>query len=198
MHDRGVDAPERGEGSFLLRCASYNYHLDPDSPSIDAGENQGAPSVDLDGRLRPNPSSSQVDIGCYEYYAAGAPPCWKYDYNGDGTSDIGIFRPSSGLWAIRGVTRVYFGSFSDLPTPGDYDGDGTTDIGIFRSSTGLWAIRSVTRAYFGSSSDTAASGDYTGDASDGIGIFRDSTGLWALEGISRIYFGGVGDIPVSR
>jgi len=34
-----------------------------------------------------------------------APPC-IYDYNGDGTSDIAIFRAGSGLWAIRGITRV--------------------------------------------------------------------------------------------
>jgi hypothetical protein len=31
------------------------------------------------------------------------------DFNGDGTNDIGIFRPSIGLWAIRGGARVYFG-----------------------------------------------------------------------------------------
>jgi len=44
------------------------------------------------------------------------------DFNGDGTNDIGIFRPTSGLWAIRGVTRVYFGSSGDNPMPGDYNG----------------------------------------------------------------------------
>ena len=179
-----------------IQLASYNYHLDPGSPSIDAGENQGAPPVDLDGRLRPNPSSSRVDIGCYEYYAGALPSSWIYDYNGDGTSDIGIFRPSSGLWAVRGVTRVYFGSSADLPAPGDYDGDGTTDIGIFRNSVGLWAIRGLSRVYFGSASDTAAAGDYNGDGSWDIGIFRDTGGLWALRGLSRIYFGTSGDNPV--
>ena len=69
---------------------------------------------------------------------------WIHDYNGDGTSDIGIFRGSAGLWAVRGVTRVYFGSSADKAVPGDYNGDGTTEIGIFRSSVGLWAIRGVT------------------------------------------------------
>jgi len=28
------------------------------------------------------------------------------DYDGDGTSDIAVFRASSGLWAIKGVTRI--------------------------------------------------------------------------------------------
>jgi len=31
------------------------------------------------------------------------------DFDGDGTNDIGIFRASSGLGAVRGVTRVYLG-----------------------------------------------------------------------------------------
>lgn len=75
------------------------------------------------------------------------------DFNGDGTNDIGIFRPGSGLWAIRGVTRVYFGSGGDEAMPGDYNSDGIVDIGLFRPSTGLWAIRDITRVYFGGLND---------------------------------------------
>ncbi|MFH1037346.1 MAG: glycoside hydrolase family 9 protein [PVC group bacterium] len=124
-----------------------------------------------------------------------APP-WIYDYDGDGTSDITIFRGSSGLWAVRGISRVYFGSSSDLPVPGDYSGDKTTDIGIFRGSSGLWAIRGVTRQYFGSSTDQALPGDYNGDGSWDIAIFRGGSGLWAIHGLTRIYFGTLNDEPV--
>jgi len=120
---------------------------------------------------------------------------WIYDYNGDGTSDIGIFRPGSGLWAIRGVTRVYFGGLTDETVPGDYDGDRTTDIGIFRPASGLWAIRAVTRSYFGRASDVVVPGDYDGDGTDDIGIFRPASSLWALRGVTRIYFGGTTDEP---
>lgn len=49
---------------------------------------------------------------------------WIRDYNGDGTSDIAVFRKDSGLWAVRGITRAYFGGSADSPVPGDYDGDG--------------------------------------------------------------------------
>jgi hypothetical protein len=119
-----------------------------------------------------------------------------FDYNGDGFSDIAIFRASSGLWAVRNLTRVYFGTDGDTPVPGDYDGDGITDIAIFRPSTGLWAARSVTRAYFGNSSDQPIARDYTGDWRTDIGIFRQSSGLWALRGITRFYFGTSGDTPV--
>jgi len=118
------------------------------------------------------------------------------DYNGDGTSEIAIFRENAGLWAIRGVTRIYFGSSGDQPIPGDYDGDKTAEIGIFREDTGLWAIRGVTRIYFGSSGDQPIPGDYDGDGFCDPGIFRDSFGLWAVRLVTRAYFGGVGDIPI--
>jgi len=119
------------------------------------------------------------------------------DYNGDGTSDVAIYRSSSGLWAVRCVTRVYFGGGDDDPVPRDYNGDGTTDIGIFRYSSGLWAIRSVTRSYFGGSVDEAAPADYNGDGSCDIAIFRYTSGLWAVRSLTRAYFGGGSDWPLA-
>ena len=118
------------------------------------------------------------------------------DYNGDGTSDISIFRSSTGLWAIKDITRVYFGTQADIPVPGDYNNNGMTDIGIFRKSSGLWAIRGITRVYFGGSSDLSAPGDYNGDGFCDVAIFRESTGLWAVQGITRCYFGSEEDIAI--
>ena len=109
---------------------------------------------------------------------------------------LAIFRPSTGLWALRNITRSYFGGSNDLPVYSDYDGDGTKDIAIFRGSSGLWAIRGITRVYFGSSSDEPVPGDYNDDSSSDIAIFRESTGLWAVRGITRGYFGATGDIPL--
>jgi len=118
------------------------------------------------------------------------------DYNGDGTSDIAIFRPTSGLWAIRGISRIYFGGSTDRAVPGDYNGDGTTDPGIFRPSNGVWAISGVTRIYYGSTSDQPVPSDYNGDGTCDIGIFRSTSGLWAIRDVLRIYFGAEGDTPV--
>ncbi len=117
------------------------------------------------------------------------------DYNGDGSSDIALFRPGSGLWAVRGVTRAYFGGMGDVPASGDYNGDGTTDFAVFRPEGGLWAVRGVSRVYFGGSGDASVPGDYDGDGRADIAVFRESSGLWAVRGVTRFYFGRTGDLP---
>lgn len=118
------------------------------------------------------------------------------DYNGDGRSDIGVFRPATGLWSIRSVGTSWFGELGDLPASGDYDGDGTANLTVFRGLSSLWAISNVTRVYFGGSSDITIPGDYDGDGSCDIGIYRSSSGLWAIRGVTRRYFGSSGDYPV--
>lgn len=167
--------------------------LNPDSSALVIGQGSG---YYFDGKITQiNLYDRALSSEEIRQLAARTLP-WIYDYDGDGTSDIAIFRGNSGLWAVRGVTRVYFGSSTDETVPGDYDGDGTTDIGIFRPPSGLWAIRSVTRTYFGGGSDLPESGDYDGDGTADIGIFRGSSGLWAIRGVTRVYFGGSTDEPV--
>lgn len=36
------------------------------------------------------------------------------DFDGDGIDDIGVFRPATGLWSVRDLTRVYFGGTGDI------------------------------------------------------------------------------------
>ncbi len=121
---------------------------------------------------------------------------YRTDFDGDGTSDIAIFRAGTGLWAIRGVTRLYFGRMWDYPVPADYDGDGTTDPAIFRASTGLWALRGISRVYFGLGLDTPFPADFDGNGTYGPCIFRGFNGLWAARGVTRVYFGSDDDIAV--
>ncbi len=133
-----------------------------------------------------------------------------FDYDGDGKSDLSVFRPSSGVWYVQNSSNSsfainQFGSNGDLSVPADFDGDGKTDIAIYRPSNGLWywvnsATGTVGGNQFGTGGDMAIPGDYDGDGKADITIFRPSTGTWwtyrsSDNGVSATAFGTNGDRP---
>lgn len=118
------------------------------------------------------------------------------DYDGDGSADLAVFRPGSGLWLVKGLTRAYFGAEGDSPVPEDYDGDGTWDIAVFRSALGKWMVRGGPSWYHGKYYDLPVAADYRGDHKARPAVFRPLQGLWLLQGLTRVYWGAYGDVPV--
>jgi uncharacterized delta-60 repeat protein len=133
-----------------------------------------------------------------------------FDFDGDGKTDISIFRPSNGEWwysrsSDGGNYAAQFGSSSDKLAPGDYTGDGRVDIAIFKPSTGEWFIlRSEDGSYysypFGTSGDIPAVGDFDGDGKADSAVFRPSDTNWYIRrssdgGTTIRQFGASGDAP---
>ncbi|MFN2505027.1 MAG: FG-GAP-like repeat-containing protein, partial [Acidimicrobiales bacterium] len=130
------------------------------------------------------------------------------DFDGDGKTDLSVFRPPSGTWFIAKSTGGSivgpFGVNGDIPVPADYDGDGLTDLAVFRPATGTWFIAKSTGGSivgpFGVNGDIPVPADYDGDAKADLAVFRPATGTWFIAkstGGSIVGpFGVNGDIPV--
>jgi CSLREA domain-containing protein len=143
----------------------------------------------------------------------GPPPGSHHisDFDGDGKTDVSVFRPSDGNWyyegSVTGYHSFHFGISTDIPAPADLDGDHKTDISVYRPSMGVWywidsSDNTFKYAYFGVDGDIPQPRDIDGDGSDDIAVFRPTEGNWYWRrssdgGFAGSHWGQNGDIAVS-
>jgi len=141
------------------------------------------------------------------------------DWNGDGTTDFGVFRPGTNTFYLTWspsygpAIRVSLGIAGDLPVVGDWDGDGTTTVGLFRPSSNTfytWNSNSNLGALpdsavsVGAFGDVPLAGDWDGDGTTTVGLFRPGTNtfyLWnspTTGGVPDVIIalGAPGDLPI--
>jgi hypothetical protein len=119
------------------------------------------------------------------------------DFDGDGRTDVAVFRPSNGGWYVSGSAVTYLGLSGDVPVPADYTNAGPSQRAVWRPSTGAWFVDGVGSAtYHGLSGDVPVPGDYDGDGAADRAVFRPSNGGWYIAGQGVTYHGLATDVPV--
>ena len=138
----------------------------------------------------------------------------RADFDGDGRTDISVFRPSEGNWylnrSVNGFAVLKWGVGGDDLTPGDFDGDNKADFAVFRpnddgAQPDFYVLNSSTLTYsaysWGVTGDIPAVEDYDGDGKSDLTIFRPTNHafyvLKSSDGSLLNYAGIPGGIPTA-
>ncbi len=221
--DIGVFRPSNGFW-YYLRSSDNTFY------SIQFGQNDDIPiAADYDGDGKADIAvsrggsdassprfvyilqSSNGVLRSQQFGTTGTDRPIRGDFDGDGKTDIAVYRSPGGIWYFlqssdNSVHGFQFGNgqFEDTPVPGDYDGDGKTDFAVRRNSSGIWYINrsrdGFTALQFGFGSDIPEPGDYDGDGKTDIAVWRPSNGTWYVNrssdgGFQAAQFGQNDDLP---
>jgi hypothetical protein len=133
------------------------------------------------------------------------------DVDGDGKTDLVIFRPSTGQWFAQQSSKGYAGQLlttvvapaaGDIPAPADYSGIGKATLAVFRPSTGQFFVSGQSGATVvtaGKAGDIPVPANYDNTGKDEFAVYRPGAGEWFIQGpngVHSVFFGLTGDIPV--
>lgn len=108
----------------------------------------------------------------------------KFDFDGDGRSDVGVFRPSDAVWYIiqssGGESYTRWGLAGDKLAAHDFDEDGKTDVGLFRNGNwyGLSSVSGYRIDHMGEAGDKPLVGTFLE-----YGPFFHNAETWLVRGI---------------
>ena len=127
------------------------------------------------------------------------------DWNGDGTTKIGVYingtwlldYDGNGKWEEGVDKRIVFGNSTLSPVVGDWNGDGKTKVGVYGADgtflldyngNGIWegpsVDKSITWTAGPNNGEMAVIGDWNGDGKAKIGIYLSTgqfAGTWILD-----------------
>jgi len=155
--------------------------------------------------------SATVTVGARTFTVnqAGA-TARRFDFDGDGSSDVSVYRPSTGVWYLLNsgtagsYSAIQFGLETDRIAPADFDGDRKFDVTIYRDGT-WYVFQSQTNTVriesWGLANDAPVPGDYDGDGRADLAVYRSSDGTWyvrrSTDGVYQATaFGTLTDKPV--
>ncbi|MEO8072245.1 MAG: FG-GAP-like repeat-containing protein [Acidobacteriota bacterium] len=143
--------------------------------------------------------------------AEQSPRRTRFDFDGDGRADLGVFSGVAGIWRIldsqnEQTVSTYFGTSGDKTAAADFDGDGKTDIAVWRPSEGIWYLlqsnAGFSAIHWGAAEDKPVAADFDGDGKADIAVWRPSNGTWYILQSSNnqfvaYQFGLSDDIPLT-
>jgi LGFP repeat len=169
--------------------------------------------------LRAQTSPGATTIAPFQYGSPGWIPVMG-DWDGSGTTTIGVVNPTTMTWYLRNsnspgapsIAPFQFGAPGWIPVVGDWDGNGTTTIGAVDPTTMTWYLRnsnssgapSISPFQFGARGWTPVVGDWNGEWTTTIGAVDPSSETWYLResnspgapSVTPFQFGSPGWTPV--